>query len=233
MRLWRALPASTFGRPASLTTDQIVSAAVALADREGLRAATLPKVAASLGVSPMSLYRHIGSKDELVELMTDLASGLPPRIAADPQQWRAGIQHWADELNALLQRRPWLTQVPVHGPPAGPNSIGWLDAALRALSGLALHVIEKLDVITLVTGYVHQSARVSTDHAAGMGDDPALAYRTYAASMSALIDPDALPDAAALFAADPFAARRDAPFTFGLNVILDGVAATEARAGGA
>src|SRR5690625_1931343 len=74
-RLWR-LPTveHRLGRKSALDVETVVSTAVRLADEGGLDAATLPKVAAELSVSAMSLYRHIGSKHELLQLMMDAAS---------------------------------------------------------------------------------------------------------------------------------------------------------------
>ncbi|MEK8173536.1 TetR/AcrR family transcriptional regulator [Streptomyces sp. M19] len=76
--------------PAALDTERVVRTGVELADRDGLGGATLPKIAKELGVSPMSLYRHVGSKDELLVLMRDVAIGPPPEATADAADWRAG-----------------------------------------------------------------------------------------------------------------------------------------------
>src|SRR5690625_1489795 len=71
-RLWR-LPTveHRLGRKSTLDVETVVSTAVRLADEGGLDAATLPKVAAELSVSAMSLYRHSGSNHELHQLMLD------------------------------------------------------------------------------------------------------------------------------------------------------------------
>jgi AcrR family transcriptional regulator len=59
-------------RPA-LSLERIVAAAVRVAAVGGLAAVSMGRVAADLGVSTMSLYRYVGSKDELLALMADLA----------------------------------------------------------------------------------------------------------------------------------------------------------------
>ena len=59
---WSA-PAPEPGR--GLTRDAIVAAAVAIADRDGLRAVSIRRVAGELGIRPMSIYTHIASKDDL------------------------------------------------------------------------------------------------------------------------------------------------------------------------
>lgn len=74
-RLWRLPTESRLGRPAELDVEQVVRAAVELADRDGLAGVTLAKVAKELGYTTMSLYRHVGSKEELLVLMGDAATG--------------------------------------------------------------------------------------------------------------------------------------------------------------
>jgi AcrR family transcriptional regulator len=88
-RLWGVAVASRLGRPAELDVTRVVQAAVELADRDGLSGVTLPKVAKAVGFTPMSLYRYVGSKDELLVLMRDHAIGEPPEISAETG-WREG-----------------------------------------------------------------------------------------------------------------------------------------------
>ena len=104
---------------------RVVRAVVELADRDGLAGVTLPKVAAALGFTGMSLYRHVGSKDELLTLMVDAALGPPPALP-ESSGWRADMRHWAGAERDVYRRRPWLVRVPVSGPPSGrTRSAGW------------------------------------------------------------------------------------------------------------
>ena len=59
------------GRARGLSRQQIVRAALQIADREGLDALTMRRVAQRLGAGTMSLYWHVRNKDELIELMRD------------------------------------------------------------------------------------------------------------------------------------------------------------------
>ena len=102
-RLWRMRSASRLGRPAELDVDQVVRAAVELADRDGLAAVTLSRVAKELDCTTMALYRHVGSKDELYVLMGDLAAGAPP--AVDTADWRDGLRQWALADRAVIGSR--------------------------------------------------------------------------------------------------------------------------------
>ncbi|MFE9788672.1 TetR/AcrR family transcriptional regulator [Nocardia salmonicida] len=98
-----------------MDADRIVATAIALADREGPRGASLTKVAAALDVTPMSLYRHIGSKDGLTDLMADTAFGSPPVIGP---AWRPALREWATGQRTVFARHPWLTQIPSRARPA-------------------------------------------------------------------------------------------------------------------
>src|SRR5690606_37528087 len=130
------------GRPATLDVDVIIAAAVKIADRDGLGGVTIPKVAKSLGLTGMSLYRHPGSKDELLTLMADAAMGTPPDL--DTGDWRQGLRAWALAQREVFRRRPWLTRVPTSGPPSGPHGIAWLEAGLAILSRTRLDWAHKV-----------------------------------------------------------------------------------------
>lgn len=231
-RLWRIASESRRGRPAKLDVGQVVDAAVALADREGLAAATLPRVAESLGVTKMSLYRHVGSKDELLALMQDAAAGPVPSSLDGTGPWRERLRLWATEQRAVLARHRWIATAPVAGPPRGPNLIGWFDAGLRTLRLTGLDWGAKVGVVMLVGEYVRGNAQLAQGLEAGRADtgqDQAAAEQAYGRAMATLVSPERFPDAAALFASATFedtgvdTAQDD--FDFGLDLILDGVAA--------
>src|SRR5688572_4029242 len=73
--LWGKAPVSKRGPKARLAPADIVAAAVAIADREGLSALTTRRVADELGISPMSVYTYVPGKDELIDLMLDAVLG--------------------------------------------------------------------------------------------------------------------------------------------------------------
>jgi AcrR family transcriptional regulator len=236
-RLWRLSSGSRLGRPAELDVDRIVRAAVELADREGLAAVTLSRVAKELDCTTMALYRHVGSKDELFLLMGDLAAGAPP--AVDAAGWRDGLRQWALAERAVHARHAWLAHLPFPGPPSGPNEIAWLDAGLRVLRDTALGWGAKVGVLTVLSAYVRSSAQMSQELAAGRGStgrsQPEV-ERDYGRALARLVDEERFPEASRLFASDLFetlpeqvAATSpvvDPDFDFGLELILDGVAAT-------
>jgi AcrR family transcriptional regulator len=242
-RLWRLSTTSRLGRPAELDVDQVVRTAVDLADREGLAGVTLPKIAKALGFTAMSLYRYVGSKDELLVLMRDFAAGAPPEITTSPDEWRKGLRQWAIADRLTNRRRPWLARLPISGPPAGPNQIAWLEAGLRTLRDTGLDWAEKVGVLTLISGYVRHMSLLSEELAhgrVGTGLDQAQTEQNYGRNLARLVDPSRFPETTELFASGVFEAPPpehtsgdpvvDHDFTFGLDRILDGVAAAIAHA---
>ena len=231
-RLWRLPTPSRLGRPAELDVDRVVQAAVTLADEEGLAGVTLQKVAQTLGFTKMSLYRHVGSKDELFELMVDQATGPAPAIEPTPT-WRDGIREWASAIRTRYAEHSWLIDMPTSGPPRGPNAISWMDAMLRVLRGTGLGLGAQADVLNVVSGYVQHAlvlARQLEEGRRGAGLSQAEVEQNYGRALATLVDPARFPDAARLFAADVFEPEpthptNDHDFTFGLELILDGITA--------
>lgn len=213
-----------------------------LADRDGLPGATLPKIAKELGVSPMSLYRHVGSKDELLVLMRDLALGAPPEVETAPDRWRAGLRQWTVAQRLVNHDRPWLPRLPIAGPPMGPHEIAWMEAGLSALSGTGLDWAAKVGSLTLLSGYVRHASLLAQEHAQGRSEtglSQEEAERAYGRTLARLITPDRFPQVALLFSSGLFEAApegayddpaTDHDFVFGLERVLDGIAVAVDRA---
>ncbi|CAL9480632.1 TetR/AcrR family transcriptional regulator [Streptomyces sp. enrichment culture] len=154
------------GPKRGLTLQQIVVTAVALADREGLAALSMRRVAAELGVGTMSLYRYVPGKDELVALMVDHVqdpAGDEPDTPAH-QDWTGLLETFAERTWELYTGHAWLIQVNTARPVIGPRSMAWLDRALVALEGLPLSGQEKIAVLTGLEHLVLGAARTHVLH---------------------------------------------------------------------
>lgn len=89
-----------------LTRDDVVRAAMGLADAEGLDGLSMRRLALELGVTPMALYRHVTNKDELLAEVVDVLlrdAGLP---RAAPDDWRGWLAGAAQQLRGLLLAHP-------------------------------------------------------------------------------------------------------------------------------
>lgn len=220
--LWQPGVRRRRGPVAGMGRADLVRAAIGIADREGLAAVTMSRVAGELGVTTMALYRHVPGKGELVDLMTDAAFvNAPLSTGAD---WRGEIARWARADLALFQRHAWLHEAVMHGTAAGPHWLDWVESALRALSGAPVAPHEKFSVILLIDGHARASAQV-TSGAKMSGEWAANFGRVLARSMS---DPRyrALAELASGGSFAPAFEGEHSAFEFGLARLLDGLAAT-------
>jgi len=218
----------------TLSLGRIVQAAVRVADTEGLDAVSMGRVAAELGTAPMSLYRHVSAKEELLTLMVDAAWGPAPDGPAPDGQgpgegWRAGLSRWAWALRAGARRHPWAVRIPLNGLPIMPNEVAWFENALACLAGTGLSEARTASVIMLLAGYVPNLATTEADIEAAIrasGLAPSQWMASYPRMLAELADPLRFPALTRFIAAGVFetADDPDDEFVFGLDRILDGVA---------
>jgi AcrR family transcriptional regulator len=161
------------GRRPGYSRAQIVRVAVELADREGLDATTMRRIAQEMGTGAMSLYRYVPKRDDLVDLMLDAVLGeieLPERPSGD---WRADLSLVAEQTRAVGLRHPWQVSL-VRPPTLGPNSLRVYDFALSALDGYGLLIDEMTSLCGMVGDYVASAVRDEIgwlDHARRTGMD--------------------------------------------------------------
>jgi AcrR family transcriptional regulator len=218
------------GPKPALTLQRIVDAAVRVADAEGLDAVSMGRVATEAGTAPMSLYRHVEGKDQLLDLMVDAAWGQPPAAPEDAEGWRQGLSRWAWTMRENARNHPWAVRIPLHSLPILPNEVAWFENALACLRGTGLSEARKASVIMLLAGYVRNLATTDADIAAAMrasGLAPHEWMSAYARMLRELAEPAKFPALAAFIEAGVFetADDPDDEFVFGLDRILDGIEA--------
>lgn len=215
------------GPKREMSVERIVEAAVEIADADGLAAVSMSAVAARLGFTPMSLYRYVSAKDDLLLLMQEEAVGLPSEQSRLADGWRARLTTlYAEQVDRYL-RHPWVLDIPITGSPITPNSAAWMDAGLHALAETPLSHDERLSVMLLVTGLSRWAGMVFAGYARtqreeGLTDADIMVRED--ALFRALVTADAYPDLAAAIDAGVFLDDGD-PFRFGVDRALDGIAA--------
>jgi AcrR family transcriptional regulator len=231
--LWRD-PAAVprHGPRQHLTIDQVVAAATALADAEGLDAVTMRRVAQSLSVVPMTLYTYVPGKAELLDLMLDAAYAQMPRTGTAGQPWRQRITAIAEENRALFDAHPWAAAISTIRPPLGPGLMAKYEHELSALDGLGLSDIEIDAALTHLLTFVQAWARAAADAQATHYDTAMDDEQWWAASapwLEKVLDPRAYPTAVRVGTAAGTAHRSaynpQHAYDFGLQRILDGLAA--------
>ena len=119
-------------RERPLNTDEIVRAALELADADGLDAVTMRAVGARLGAAAMSLYRHIPNKDALLEQMADLVFAELPH--PNPEgRWQDEMTAFWTAFHDLLLEHPAIAYVLVDIPLAGSELAQRGEEVLAAL----------------------------------------------------------------------------------------------------
>jgi AcrR family transcriptional regulator len=133
-----------------MSRDRVLHAGVELADREGLGAMSMRRLAEALGVEAMTLYYYVANKDALLAGMVDLVLA-EIEMPADEADWRAAIRRSALSAQAVLLLHPWapgLTISPKHVGAARVRYSEWLLSRLRAAgfsAELARHAYDALD----------------------------------------------------------------------------------------
>jgi AcrR family transcriptional regulator len=161
--LWRHVaPASESpvrrGPKQRLTVDEVVDAAIEIADRLGLSALSMRGLAQQLGLGAMTLYTYVPSRNDLIVLMVDQVLGrteLPelPDDLADRLALIARTQY------ADVRAHPWLLEVSGLRPWLGPNSADRYEWQLSAVEGIGLDDIEMDQTVALLVGFATNIAR--------------------------------------------------------------------------
>jgi AcrR family transcriptional regulator len=237
--LWGRRERGRRGPRPGLSADSIVAAAIALADAEGLEAVSMGRVATELGFTTMSLYRHVASKDELFQLMWNGSARGAEDLVLEGDDWRSRLRMWCVIQREMLDRHPWITQMPMAAPPLAPNSLTFVERGLQALDGTGLADADKLRVIGLISSYTLSEARMANDaaraaraaqalaKAAAAGGPPAVPW-TFDALLRELVDEKTYPrlHRIAWTPPEPGAPMSEHDeFLFGIDRILDGVQA--------
>ncbi|MFH9727520.1 TetR/AcrR family transcriptional regulator C-terminal domain-containing protein [Streptomyces sp. NPDC017254] len=213
----------------ALSRTAIVREAIVMLDADGIEALSMRKLGARLNAGATSLYRHVATKDELMELAVDEVAAeftVPP----PGSPWRTAVTEAAVSFRATALRHPWLSAVLGQAGLAylGPHLMSYSErlAALFTDAGFP----EPSRAIDTVLSYVigmstTEAAWLTTVARAGKTEGEFIASLMPAAQQAAAGHDhlaDAYADAALHAPADP-AALRDKKFSYGLDVVLDGL----------
>jgi AcrR family transcriptional regulator len=212
-------------RPRSqpLTRDDVLVAAVRLADRDGLAAVTMRSVAAEVGVEAMSLYHHVRGKDALLDGMVDLVFGEIHRPEIDGD-WRAELHKRSRSGRDVLLRHPWAIGLMNSRRAPGPATLVHHDAVIGCLRSGGFSIVLTAHAFALLDAHLYGFLTQEVSLAFQTGDD----IGALAESMMADEPTDAFPHLRELMVehvlAQPDYAFGD-EFEYGLELILDGLAA--------
>ena len=206
--------------------ERIVAAAITVADAEGLAALSMRRVAAELGAAPMSLYRHVADKDDLVLQMMNTVfarSHLPD----PPDGWRARLELAARTLWAMFGEHPWLASaLSLTRPQALPAALPYTEWVLTALAGHGLDLdamfTTYLTLINYVRGIaVNLESEAEAEAVSGLNSEEWL--DTQEPQLRSILAPGQFPMFEQLISQE-YDFSLDRIFEFGLQRLLDGLA---------
>ncbi|MFF3287400.1 TetR/AcrR family transcriptional regulator C-terminal domain-containing protein [Streptomyces sp. NPDC003023] len=212
----------------ALTLERIVTAGVTVADAEGLAAVSMRRVAAELGVATMSLYRHVADKEDLLTRMMDAAIGERPLPADPPAGWRETIEFAARQLWGVFRHHLWvapaLSVTRPHMIASGLPYSEWTVSTLHA-HGLDLQsaFTAHLTLLNYVRG-VAVNLEAEREAEAQSGLDTEEWMDTQVPALLAVLATGRFPALSRLSEVG-YDLDRDALFEFGLQRLLDGLAA--------
>ena len=234
--LWDTGRRPSRGPRPGLTLERIVEAAVEVADRDGLGAVSMRRIATELGTGTMSLYRYVPGKGELIDLMLDRVQ----RTSQEPDGfgdggWRSALEALGHATLALYRRHTWLLEVNQSRPILGPAALDGMEKVLTRIRPMGLTDPELVSAIVMIDGYVVGAARTQVyqeeaERSSGLTDTQF--WQAQQPVLEKAMTSGRYPVLASL-SEDAFGTGFD-HFEFGLQRILDGleVLVTARRAAG-
>jgi AcrR family transcriptional regulator len=222
-------------RVRSLSRDEIVAAAIKVADAEGSEAISMRRIAREMGAGAMSLYWHIASKEELLDLMLDAVEG-EGEFRGFTGDWRTDLRAIAMTQRSVLHRHQWLMDFIGGRPPLGPNTLRNLERAMAATDTMGLDITTTFNVLSTLFTYVMGAVlREFRESKVQQRDQEQLSHLSeaerhefLATYVKRLRATGQFPHFLRIFdeGLDPDAPEtRDERFEFGLECVLDGIAA--------
>ena len=141
------------GRSRSLSRDEIVRTAVAVADAEGPHSISMRRIARELDAGTMSLYWYVSSKEELLDLMLDAIHGelTETEITGD---LRADLRAMAVTQRTMLRRHSWVMPFMAGRPPMGPKSLRNIERSLGIFAAAGVSGQTAMTALMSVVTYV-------------------------------------------------------------------------------
>ena len=144
------------GGPAGLDRDRIVAASIRMLDEEGLAKLSMRKLATELGVTAMSLYWYVDTKDDIIEYAVDTVYGEVDLAAVDAAgDWRERIRVLALEYRRMLVRHAWMSPSAGQYLNIGPNAIAVGSKIQEAIKDTGLPMTRQPSAMSAVFQFVY------------------------------------------------------------------------------
>lgn len=143
--------------PRKISREATLAAALRIADVEGIEAVTMRRVASELGVEPMSLYKHISNKADVLDGISEavMAEVEVPDRSTDPA---SAIRAIARSIRKVALAHPRVFPLIALRPVAGPTGLGLVEETVRILLSTGLDPAGALKLYRILDSYTIGSA---------------------------------------------------------------------------
>ena len=208
--------------PTRLSRERVLRTAVEYADRHGLEALSMRKLADELGAGAMSLYHYVPNKTDLIDGMIDIVfSEIEPPSLED--EWRTAMRKRAVSTREALARHPWAIGEMEGRSTHGPSNLRLHDAVLGCLRAAGFSLAMTVHAYSVQDAYIYGFALQQSDMTPETSEDFA------AVAAQQMVDYEAVlgdyPNLVEVVGGHVAKAGYDyaSEFLFGLDLILDGL----------
>lgn len=206
-----------------LSHDQVIRAAWAVLDREGLAGFTMRGLAEHVGVAPMTLYGYFPDKDALLDAVLDF--GADELIVSSPVgPWRDRLRELLSILHRQLVAHPFVVELRLRRPILNPGAMRFTEAGLSILQTAGFDPDAAARAFRPLFIYTFGSAAF-----AAPGDASAQRRKAWAAL--AALEAQEFPAVTASASALVDVLSGDEQFAYGLDRLLDGLEVELASSG--
>ena len=137
-----------------LSAERVLRAAVGLADREGIEAVTMRRLAEGLGAGAMSLYHHVPNKEALRDGMVDLVFS-EIELPSTEVEWKEALRRRALSTREALRRHPWAVGLMEATKSPGPADLRLHDAVLGCLLRAGFSIPMSVQAYSVQDAYIY------------------------------------------------------------------------------
>ena len=198
----------------------MLRAALRMADKGGIDALSMRRIARVLRVEAMSLYNHVAGKEEILDGLVDLVVG-EIEVPTVGRPWRAEMRRRALSAHEVLMRHPWATMLFVSRANVGPHMLRYVDATVGTMRAAGFSWAMTDHAWNAVDAYVYGFTLQKLNFPFAPSE-----YATAAKAFLPMIPPDQFPYMNGL-AQEIIAGRHDGiqHLELGLDLLLDGLEA--------
>ncbi len=137
-----------------LSREQVVRAALAIVDRDGLDGFSMRKLGAELGVDPMAAYYYFPNKAAVLDGIVDAVYAEIPPLSGAEAPWDSRLRELMRAWRQVLRAHPHALPVLSTHPPSTPLTLQQEETAVAILYNAGFPPLEAFQAMSCLAGYV-------------------------------------------------------------------------------